>query len=62
MRKFIFSSAVLGVVAGGWNVLQATRHGARDWRLAVMWAGWLLSVVAAVGSVIEDADDRRVES
>ena len=62
MRKFIFSSAIIGVLAGGWNILSATRSGPRDWRLALMWVGWLLSAAVAIGTVIQDADDRRIEN
>ncbi|HSP52541.1 MAG TPA: hypothetical protein VLO00_06575 [Cryobacterium sp.] len=61
MRKYIFSSAIIGVLAGGWNILHATRTGPRDWRLALMWVGWLLSAAVAIGTVIQDADDRRIE-
>ncbi|TFC29059.1 hypothetical protein E3O53_04065 [Cryobacterium sp. TMT2-18-3] len=61
MRKFIFSSAIIGVLAGGWNILSATRTGPRDWRLVLMWVGWLLSAAVAIGTVIQDADDRRIE-
>lgn len=59
MRKFIFNSAMIGVFAGAWNVLQATKHGPRDWRLMLLWAGWILSGIAAVGNIIEEADDRK---
>lgn len=62
MRKFIFSSAMIGVVAGGWNILQATRSGPRDWRLVLMWLGWALSAAVAVGTVMKDAEDRQIES
>lgn len=58
MRKFILSSAMIGVVAGGWNTLQATRSGPRDWRLVLLWLGWGLSAAVAIGTVIKDADDR----
>lgn len=61
MRKFIFSSAMLGVVSGGWNAVQATRHGPRDWRLVLLWIGWALSAAVAIGTVIEDANDRRLK-
>lgn len=61
MRKFIFSSAMLGVLAGGLNILHATRTEKRDWRLILMWIGWVLSVAVAVGTVIEDADERQIE-
>ena len=62
MRKFIFSSAMLGVVAGGWNILQATRRGPRDWRLVLMWIGWALSTAVAIGTIVKDADERQIDS
>lgn len=61
MRKFIFSSAMIGVLAGGWNTMQATRNGPRDWRLVMLWLGWGLSAAVAIGNVIEDANKRRIE-
>lgn len=62
MRKFIFSSAMLGVVTGGWNALQATKHGPRDWRLVLLWVGWALSAAVAIGTVVKDAQERKIES
>ena len=62
MRKFLFNGAMIGVVAGGWNILQATRHGPRDWRLALTWIGWGLSVAVAVGNVVKDADEKSLTS
>jgi hypothetical protein len=60
MRKFIFSSAMIGVVSGGWNAVQATRHGPRDWRLLLLWIGWALGAAVAIGTVIEDANERKL--
>ena len=62
MRKFLFNSAMIGVVAGGWNIVQATRHGPRDWRLVLTWIGWGISVAIAVGNVMQDADEKSVPS
>jgi hypothetical protein len=61
MRKFIFSSAMIGVVSGGWNAVQATRNGPRDWRLLLLWIGWAMSAAVAIGTVIEDANARKLE-
>jgi hypothetical protein len=61
MRKFIFSSAMIGVVSGVWNDVQATRHGPRDWRLVLLWIGWALSAAVAIGTVIQDANEREIE-
>jgi hypothetical protein len=57
MRKFIFSSSVLGALFGGVGVVQATRKGPRDWRLILMWVSWLATVAIAVGTVIEDSNE-----
>lgn len=57
MRKFLFSTQILGAVFGGWSVVQATRHGPRDWRLAAMWIAWGLNLAVAVGNVQKDAAD-----
>jgi hypothetical protein len=62
MRKFIFSSAMIGVVSGGWNAVKATRNGPRDWRLVLLWIGWSLSAAVAIGTVIEDANERQLET
>lgn len=62
MRKFIFNSAMIGVIAGGWNTVQATRHGPRDWRLVMLWLGWALTAAVAIGTVIEDANNRELEN
>jgi len=60
MRKFLFNSAMISVVVGGWHILQATRNGPRDWRLLLTWIGWGLSVAVAVGNVVKDADEKSV--
>lgn len=63
MRRFIFNTSVLSAVAGAWGVVQTTRTGPRDWRLALMWVSWGISVAIAVGTVIEETQrsDRELE-
>lgn len=55
MRKFLFSTNVLGAVVGVWGVAQATRRGPRDWRLIAMWVSWALTVAVAIGTVAKEA-------
>jgi len=57
MRRFIFSGTVLSALFGGLSTVQATRNGPRDWRLALMWISWGLTVAIAVGTVIKESDD-----
>ena len=62
MRRFIFSGTVLSALFGGLSTVQATRNGPRDWRLALMWISWGLTVAIAVGTVIEDAKSDELEA
>jgi hypothetical protein len=61
MRKFIFSTTVLGAIFGGWSTVQQTRRGPRDWRLILMWISWGLTVAIAVGTVAENAKTQELE-
>lgn len=58
MRKYILNGAVLSAVFSAWGVVSATKKGPRDWRLALMWASWGISVAIAVGSVLEESKER----
>ena len=60
MRKFLFNGSVLSSIFSGYSVLQTTRRGPRDWRLALTWVAWLATTIVAVGTVIED--DRQVKA
>ena len=57
MRKFIFSSSVISAMFSGWSTLQMTRQGPRDWRLALMWVSWALSLAIAIGTVLDEANE-----
>lgn len=58
MRKYLTNGAILSSVFGAVGVLKASKEGPRDWRLALMWVSWGISVAIAVGSVIEDNKDQ----
>ncbi|CAN5131421.1 hypothetical protein BH09ACT2_BH09ACT2_07370 [soil metagenome] len=55
MRKYIFSGTFVSAILGGWGTLQTTRKGPRDWRLALMWISWVITVVVAVDTVLEQS-------
>lgn len=54
MRKYLFNGAILSAAVSAVSVVRATAKGPRDWRLALMWASWGISVAIAVGTIIED--------
>jgi hypothetical protein len=57
MRKYIMNSAIIGAVFGGFQTLQATRKGPRDWRLVFIWISWIATLALAIGSVADEAND-----
>lgn len=61
MRKYIFSSTVLGSLFGAVGVIQATRRGPRDWRLIAMWVSWGLTLAVAIGTVAKNAQTGELE-
>jgi hypothetical protein len=60
VRKFLFNGAVWSAIFSGYSVLQTTRQGPRDWRLALTWIAWLATSIVAIGTVVEN--DRAVKS
>lgn len=58
MRKYILNGAVLGAAFSAVGVINATRTGPRDWRLALMWVSWGINVAIAVGTVIEEGREQ----
>lgn len=57
MRRFLFSTSMISALAGLFGVIRATTKGPRDWRLALIWIGWLATLGLAIGTVIE-SDER----
>lgn len=54
MRKYLFNGSIISAAVSAVSVINATRKGPHDWRLALMWASWGISVAIAVGTIIED--------
>jgi hypothetical protein len=54
VRKYLLNGAILSAAVSGLSVARATRKGPHDWRLALMWASWGISVAIAIGTLIED--------
>lgn len=62
MRKFFFSAGVLGALFGAVSATRATIRGPRDWRLALIWLGWGISVTLAVLEVRDEARELREQA
>ena len=57
MRKFLFSTSVLGVLFNGIAVAKTTTQGPRDWRLILLWVSWAAALAIAIGNVVENTKD-----
>lgn len=60
MRKYIFNTAMLGVLFGGVSAARQTIKGPRNWRTILMWIGWGISVAIAIGE-IQEAEREQAE-
>jgi hypothetical protein len=61
VRRFLFSTSVLGAVFGGLGTLRSTVSGPRDWRLILMWLSWGLTVAIAIGTVAKQNENAELE-
>ncbi|MEN9751572.1 MAG: hypothetical protein RLZZ600_619 [Actinomycetota bacterium] len=58
MRKYIFNTAMIGVLFGGVSAARQTIKGPRNWRTILMWIGWGISVAIAIGEIQEAAREQ----
>ncbi len=61
MRKYLLNGAMIGAITSSWGIIQASRNGPRDWRLALMWASWGISLALAIASVRDEAQQRAID-
>jgi cytochrome bd-type quinol oxidase subunit 2 len=57
MRKYIFNGAVISAAIGLWSTIQSSKNGQRNWRVPLMWINALLSLVIALGAVLEESQE-----
>lgn len=60
MRKFIFNGKVLSAVFGAVSLIQTTRKGTRDWRIALMWISWVLTLTVAIGTAVIESKQAKI--
>jgi hypothetical protein len=53
MRRFLFSGSFLSAVLTGLGLLIKTLTGPRDWRILLLWATWLMSLILTVSAINE---------
>lgn len=57
MRKYLFNGAIISAVIGLWTTVQSSKNGPRDWRIPLMWINAGISLVLAIGAVLEESKE-----
>lgn len=56
MRRFLMNGTFLSTLFSGFGLIKTTVSGKRDWKLALLWISWVLSLVAVIAA-INDPDE-----
>lgn len=56
MKKFLLNGSFLSAIFSVFGLIKTTVSGKRDWKLALLWASWILSLVAIIAA-INDPDE-----
>ena len=56
MRRFLMNGTFISTLFSGFGLIKTTVSGKRDWKLALLWISWILSLVAIVAA-INDPDE-----
>lgn len=56
MKKFLMNGSFISALFSGFGLIKSTISGKRDWKLALLWISWILSLVAIIAA-IRDPDE-----
>ncbi len=58
MKKFLMNGTFISVLFSVFGLIKTTMTGKRDWKLILLWASWVLSLIAVIAAINDpDADD-----
>jgi hypothetical protein len=60
MKKFLLNGGFISAIFSAFGLVKTTVSGKRDWKLAILWASWILSLIAIIAA-INDEDDEYLE-
>ncbi|CAB4628702.1 unannotated protein [freshwater metagenome] len=61
MKKFLLNGSFLSAIFSVFGLVKATVSGKRDWKLALLWVSWVVSLVAIVAAITDPDDDEYTE-
>lgn len=62
MRKYVLNFTVISAFAGAITLIRTSKNAPRDWRLALLWIGWLVTVANAFAAVSERTEQKQAEA
>jgi hypothetical protein len=57
MRRFLLNGSFLSALFSGFGLIRTTVSGKRDWKLGLMWASWLISLVVVIATILSPDED-----
>jgi hypothetical protein len=56
MKKFLLNGSFLSAIFSVFGLVRATVSGKRDWKLALLWISWIVSLVAIVAAISDPGE------
>lgn len=54
MRKYLFSTGIIGAATSGMSLLRGVRsHDPFTWRTALAWLSWGITLALAIGAIVD---------
>lgn len=62
MKKFLVNGTFISVLFSVFGLIKTTMTGKRDWKLVLLWASWVLSLIAVIATIndpdaVDEYDD-----
>jgi hypothetical protein len=57
MKKFLLNGSFLSAIFSVFGLVKATVSGKRDWKLALLWISWIVSLVAIIAAITDPDED-----
>ena len=51
MKKFLTNGTFISVLFSVFGLIKTTMTGKRDWKLILLWASWVLSLIAVIAAI-----------
>lgn len=59
MKKFLLNGSFLSAIFSIFGLIKQTVSGKRDWKLALFWVSWIVSLVAIIATITDEDEFER---